>query len=88
MITIFNRKKLVVDNSGEEIAKVCMKLKEAGIKYDVITKCSQTSFGRSLHANMTASVYNGAGGGAGDLLFTYTIYVAKKDFKKADSIVR
>ena len=61
---------------------------EAGIKYDVITKCSQTSFGRSLHANMTAGVYNGAGGGAGDLLFTYTIYVAKKDFKKADSIVR
>ena len=51
MITIFNRKNLAVDTSSQEITRVTLKLKAAGIKYELRTSRSQSSFGMMLHGS-------------------------------------
>jgi hypothetical protein len=90
MITIFNRKKLAVDTSSQEITRITLKLKAAGIKYELHTSRSQSSFGMMLHGSMSAGIGHGAGGanaGIGSLFFVYTVYVARKDFERAKEAI-
>ena len=90
MITIFNRKKLLEDTSPLELARVTEELKKNKIKYEVITKCNQSSMGMALHTSMVSSAANGGFSSRealGNMVYIYKVYVSKKDYEKAKSII-
>ena len=90
MITIFNRKKLLEDTSPLELARVTEELKKNKIKYEVITKRNQSSMGMALHTSMVFSAANGGFSSheaLGNMVYIYKVYVSKKDYEKAKSII-
>ena len=91
MLTFLTRRKVLTDTSSMEIARVTELLKENNVKYELVTKKNQSTFGNMIHGSMGASV---GGGGAfthsqsvGAADYVYHIYVAAKDFGRATEII-
>lgn len=91
MITILNRKKLLVDTSSMENARAAELLEANKIAYDMKTIRNQTTFGMTLHTSMCARVGHGAGmtfdQGIGPLVYSYVIYVRRKDYELAKKLI-
>lgn len=81
MITIFNRKELMITRSMEEQARVRNKLNEAGIDYTIKVN--------SDHPGATASrrAYTGSFGERQDVMYEYRIFVKKADYEKARHLI-
>ncbi len=77
MITIFNRRELMITRSMEEQAQVRNKLNEAGIDYTVKVNGG--------HPGATASrrAYTGSFGERQDVMYEYRIFVKKVDYEQA-----
>ena len=90
MITFFNRRRLFVDSNAEAAARVWSVLKKNGIPYEMHTLRNHTTFGRNLHSSMAMNFNKGAWGHAplaDEILYTYVIYVRKRDYERARKIV-
>jgi len=88
MVTIFNRKKLLVESSGQEIARVNDLLKEKGIEFLNVTK-RNSNIAIDGNASMMASKTGvGYSGMAGPAQYTYFIYVKRKDFDRALEVIK
>ena len=74
MITVFNREKLMADTSSQELNRVTDILRKNEISYDVVTKKNMTTFGQIVHL-------------VGDVLYTYLVYVRRKDFGAAKKLI-
>ena len=82
MVTIFNRRELILTLSMERQAEVCAILSTNGIDYQVKTtnlKNQQTLDSRRAHA--------GSSGIFSDHSYEYKIYVHKRDYEKAKYLI-
>ena len=89
MITVFNRVKLFTDASAEAAAKVWSTLRAKGIPYEMKTLQNHGTFGRNLHYRSSMSFGHGGLGAApfaDQILYTYVIYVRRKDEARAREI--
>ena len=86
MITVFNRKLLFTDCSGEAAANVWSALREANIPYEMKTLQNHTTFGKNLHYHQAAH-WNAGGMGAApyadSMGYVYKIFVRKSDYARA-----
>ena len=85
MVTIFNRKELIVTNDPMGLARVKLLLDEANIEYSVNTKANRGVRGRSLEVSTYKGVnlpYSGK-----EINHTYYLYVRKKDYTRAEEII-
>lgn len=89
MITVFNRKILIQDTNAEAVANVWSKLRQNGIKYEVVTKTHTSSFKRLLtqRQNMNLNM----GGMPSKWMehqsdYLYIVYVNKNDYEKAKEL--
>ena len=93
MITVFNREKLMADTSSQELDRVTDILRKNAISYDVVTKKNMTTFGQIVHSNMSKTIGNGSPSAStykdlvGDVLYTYLVYVRRKDFGAAKNVI-
>lgn len=84
MITIFNRRKLLVENSAQEAARVTELLKIHKIPYEIKTTRSQNIMNLMIGANMAT----GRGyGGINSITYCYSIYVQRKDYHAAGKLM-
>lgn len=86
MITIFNRKRLSLDSSPEEAARVWSILRKNGIPYTMKTVGMGSSLGRMVHARMGMGWTNGAQRFSDTVdtpNYCYTIYVHRRDYARA-----
>ena len=92
MMTFLTRRKLLTDTSSMEIARVTDILKQNNIKYELITKKDQSTFGSIVHTSMGASVGNGGAfshsQSNGITNFVYHIYVSLRDLSKAEDLIK
>ncbi len=89
MITVFNRKALIKDTNSEAVAAVWSKLRENGIKYEVVTKTHTSSFRRMF--TQKANINFNMGGVPASMTehpadYLYIVYVSGKDYNKAKEI--
>lgn len=91
MLTVFNRKKLIVDTSSGEIARVADILKRNKITYEVVTKRSQSAFGMGMRAQAGMRAGNGEAKtvqyGVGPVNFVYYVYVRGRDLPAAKALI-
>lgn len=90
MITMFNRKRLNLDASAQEAARVWSALEGAGIPCGVKTLRNHTAFGRNLHAAMGYLSFHGGmphSATADQMRYTYVIYVRRGDCERARALV-
>ena len=93
MITVFNMEKLMADTSSQELDRVTDILRKNAISYDVVTKKNMTTFGQIVHSNMSKTIGNGSPSAStykdlvGDVLYTYLVYVRRKDFGAAKKLI-
>lgn len=83
MITIFNRKELIITMEMKRQSEVRDILSQNGIDYTVKTT--------NLQAAPVAGSHRGRMGNFGinqDYSYEYKIYVHKKDFERAESLIR
>lgn len=89
MITIFNRRRLLADSSGETAAKAREALKAAKIPYFMKTVQNHTGLGKAIHTNIGMGAFKGgmpASSFSDQISYVYFIYVRKKDLAKAKEI--
>lgn len=79
MITIFNRKELVLTYNMKEQGEVRMLLSQNKIPYKIVTKSRGNLHSVRGHA--------GTLGMDSDLLYEYHIYVHEDDFDKAQAVL-
>ena len=89
MINVFNRKVLVKDTNAEAVASVWSKLRENGIKYEVVTKTHTSSFKRMLTQKQNTSFM--MGGVPASMTehpadYLYIVYVNKSDYDRAKQV--
>lgn len=77
MITIFNRRELIITRSMEEQSRIRNKLHEAGIDYAVKVN------GGHPGAIAGRRAYTGSFGEKQEVMYEYRIYVKKGDYEKA-----
>ena len=83
-VNIFNRTKLIVDNNSEFVAKAAASLKKAGIAYEMHTKRFRNYSphmmrgGNYVDYGISQATMNPV-----DNLYTYTIWVSRKNLKEA-----
>lgn len=92
MVTILNRTKLMTDTSAMELNRVTDILRNNKIQYDVVTKKSSSVFGMGIHASMSVNTVGyGAGARAkdfiGEITYIYIVYVRRKDFEQAKTLI-
>ncbi len=87
MVTIFNRKKLVTDSSSQEIARVRGVLEENGIDFYTETKRNANIVLEGNYARMAASRGMAYSSMRGPVDYTYTIWVKKKDYDRAEKLL-
>ena len=87
MIFLFLHKKLVIDVSSEEIARVTSLLEEIGIDYGLRTMKARGSIGTALasltYVRSNLAMYKGSRGNA----YVYVVYVCRKDYERAKDLV-
>lgn len=83
MITVFNRKELIITMEMNRQAEVCNILSKNGINYTVKTTNLQT---RSFLGSTRGRT--GSFGINPDYSYEYKIYVQKKDFEKAVFLIK
>ncbi len=91
MLFFLNRKKLLVDTSSMEVARVTDILRNNKVKYEVKTLRNQSSMGMMMHTGMSAKVGNGAisySQGVGPMHFSYIVYVARNDYEYAKQLTQ
>ena len=83
MITIFNRKEIYLTYSMSKQAKIRDKLSQSNIKYYVktINRMSPSPFARGMRSR------TGSFGQNIDSNYKYVIYVHKKDYEQAKSVI-
>ena len=89
MITIFNRSRLLADNSSETAAKTREALKAARIPYYMKTVQNHTGLGKAIHSGIGVGAYKGglsASSFSDQISYVYFIYVRRKDLAKAKEI--
>lgn len=84
MITIFNRKELVLTYSMKTQADARMLLAQNKIPYKITTK----NIGDAHSVRGHSGVPFGSGGLSSDLLYEYRIFVHKNDYEKACAILQ
>lgn len=84
MITIFNRKELIVTASMEKQAEVRDILAKNHMPYEV--KTVNRSSGSALGGRTRA--VTGACGEKPELMYEYVVYVKKEDYEEAASLIR
>lgn len=84
MITIFNRKELVLTYSMKTQGEVRMMLSRNKIPYKITVK----NMGDTHSVRGHSGVPFGSGGLSSDLLYEYHIFVHKDDFEKACALLR
>ena len=84
MITIFNRKELVLTYSMKTQADARMLLSQNKIPYKITTK----NIGDTHSVRGHSGVPFGRGGLSSDLLYEYRIFVHKNDYEKACAILQ
>ena len=84
MITLFNRKELVLTYSMKIQGEVRMMLSQNKIPYKIVTK----NIGDAHSARGHSGVPLGSGGLKADLLYEYRIFVHKDDYEKACAILQ
>lgn len=84
MIMFWNRKEVFVGNSAQKFDEIRFRLSANNIKYDykIVDSTSPGYFGASTRARM------GSYGIDLNLTKTYYIYVHKKDYAKAQALLR
>ena len=90
MITIFNRKRLILDSSAEEAARTWSILREKGIPYTIKTVGMGSSLGRMVHARMGMSWTNGAQRFSDTVdtpNYCYAIYVHRRHYARARAAI-
>jgi len=87
LIFLFLHKKLVIDISSEEIARVTSILEENGIDYGLRTVRARGNIGTALdsltYARSNLAMYKGSRGNA----YVYMVYVRRRDFERAKDLV-
>ena len=83
MITIFNRKELLITRSLDEQARVRAILHAEGIDYDMKTRSSQDKGLMSTRRGHTGSF-----GMNMDVYYEYRIFVKKEDYARAEYLLR
>lgn len=86
VITFFNRKKLLVDISSEEIANIREKLEANEIKYNLNTKRNSNILLDIIHSDMAARAKLPYSYTEEKMKYYYVIYVRKKDYAKAKKL--
>lgn len=81
MITIFNRRELIITRSMEEQIRVRNKLNECGIDYRIKTNRGHSRSFASERA------YTGSLGERQDAMYEYRIFVKKEDYEKARRLI-
>ena len=87
MITIFNRKILAKDSSAEEIARIKLILHQNGIPFESFCKRSRSIIGTNIDARAYQRFNLPYNEHDTHVTFTYRIYVRRRDFEKASSLV-
>ncbi|MBP3941066.1 MAG: hypothetical protein J6D00_06215 [Christensenellaceae bacterium] len=83
---IIFRKRLLLDNDPQELARVKQILDKNGIKYDVSTTVSENANTRRF--NQAAAVHMARGYSAvSTQTYVYRLYVRIKDYDRAASLV-
>lgn len=82
MITLFNRKELVITRSMQRQAQIRQMLSEAGIEYSLKTRGANGDLNRSAQRRLT-----GSAGISPEQQYEYTFYVRKSDFEQALHII-
>ena len=88
MVTIFNRKKLLVESSGQEVARVRGVLEEKGIEFLTVTKRNSNIMIDGKSAMMAAGKGLGYASMSGQAQYIYFIYVKRKDFDRALEVIK
>jgi hypothetical protein len=87
LIFLFLHKKLVIDVSSEEIARVTSILEENGIDYGLRTVRARGSIGTALdsltYARSNLAMYKGSRGNQ----YVYMVYVRRRDYERAKDLV-
>lgn len=91
MITAFNRAKLFVDTDAQAAANVWSVLKANGIKYEMQTKQNVSTIRKAVQFRASTGAPSGYGGMSASHFtdtptYVYTIYVRKRDLKKAKEV--
>ena len=92
MLMPWDKAKLLTDSSAMEIARITEILKQNNIEYECVTKKNESSIGTMVHGSMGASV--GGGGAftfsqsAGPVSYVYHVFVSKKNFERANMLIR
>lgn len=81
MVTIFNRRELIITRSMEEQIRVRNKLNECGIDYTI-----KTNRGHS-RSFASGRAYTGSLGERQDAMYEYRIFVKKEDHEKARRLI-
>lgn len=81
MITIFNRRELIITRSMEEQIQVRNKLNECGIDYRIKTNRGHSRSFASERA------YTGSLGERQDAMYEYRIFVKKEEYEKARRLI-
>jgi len=91
MITVFNRRRLMTDSSGEAVAAARDALRAAGIPFQIKTVQNQTGLGRAIRSGAGVGAYGGgmpASSFSQAGSYVYFIYVRKKDLDRARAVIR
>ncbi len=87
-VNILNRRKLMVDNSAEYIMRCSGELKRVGIPHEVHTKKTRNYVPNMIRrGNMVDYGISQRTMNPMDDLYTYTIWVPRKYFEKAKTVV-
>jgi len=87
MVTIFNRRKLVLDSSSQEIARVRGILEDNKIEFLTVTKRNSNTVLDGNSAMMAASRGVGYSAMREPAKYTYYVYVKKQDYNRAVELV-
>lgn len=86
-VNIFNRKKLMVDNSAEYIAKCADKLRMLEIPYELHTKRLRSTLGMRIDVSSYMSLNQAYVGNPQQYFYTYTLWVARKNLDRAKRVL-
>jgi hypothetical protein len=84
----FFMKKLIIDTSAEEIAKVTTTLEQNNLKYEIRTIRTRGTVGSAIDARSYAQANIAMYKGASQPGFVYYVYVKPKDYERARILTR
>lgn len=86
-VNIFNRRKLMIDNSAEYIMRCASMLERAGIPHEVHTKRLRSTAGMRIDVGSYMQTHQAYVGNPQQYGYTYTICVPRKYLEQARAVV-